>query len=131
MGGDGWPIAVLEGHRGEVNDVSLCPSDPLRLVSGGDDGCVRLWTPQSDPIQQEQCGCGWLTPQSTSMLAGRARAPQQPLFQPEKVGDGARDDGLDEEEEDREPLTPIQQQQCRSSVIKQKTLFDLWRVGSQ
>jgi WD40 repeat protein len=38
----GRKAGVLSGHRLAVNDVAFSP-DGLRLVSGGDDGTIRVW----------------------------------------------------------------------------------------
>jgi WD40 repeat protein len=38
----GAVVAELTGHRGAVNSVEFTP-DGLGLVSGSDDGTVRLW----------------------------------------------------------------------------------------
>jgi WD40 repeat protein len=42
-------VKVLEGHSGVVNAVTWSATDPSMLVSCGDDGSVRLWTPANLP----------------------------------------------------------------------------------
>ena len=62
--GDGWPIAKLVGHRGDVNDVSMSAENPSLIASAGDDSFVRFWSPEHNPIQQTECSCGWNPPQN-------------------------------------------------------------------
>src|SRR3546814_892037 len=39
----GAPVIQMSCHRSEVNNVDWCRADPLKIVSGSDDGFVRLW----------------------------------------------------------------------------------------
>jgi WD40 repeat protein len=39
-------LATLEGHQGRVTSVAWSP-DGRRLLSGGDDGSLRVWDAES------------------------------------------------------------------------------------
>src|SRR5262245_52296604 len=40
-------MRILYGHRWAVRAVAYAPHDPTLLVTGGDDGTVRLWDTQA------------------------------------------------------------------------------------
>jgi WD40 repeat protein len=55
-GVESWSIEPT-GHRGPVA-VTACSSDSKRLASGGDDGTVRLWTPDTGVLLRVLLGHG-------------------------------------------------------------------------
>jgi WD40 repeat protein len=59
--GEFQPVRTLTGHVGPVRAVAWNP-DGTRLVSGSEDGSIRLWDPKSDRALRTYRGhSGWVT----------------------------------------------------------------------
>ncbi|NET31779.1 MAG: hypothetical protein F6K19_07225, partial [Cyanothece sp. SIO1E1] len=62
---EGEPLKTLAGHSGSVWSVSVS-RDGQTIVSGGDDGTVRLWSPEGEPLKTLAGHSGWVRSVSVS-----------------------------------------------------------------
>jgi F-box/WD-40 domain protein 5 len=51
----GAKVAALQGHTDVVNSVAFNPANPKMLVSGSDDGKVKVWVAKKLARQVSQC----------------------------------------------------------------------------